>query len=280
MQRLTVAIFFCLILSVSAFPQDRGIIRCGAAMDQVPAWTAPGRPHVVEQLSCDQMVSIIGLEQGYVKIQIGDKTAYVDAKYVRIQESQDRRISQLEEQVKRIQQTTATPAPGISRPSQYPSPRASNYEAPTRFDMTGMFTWVRAFKWPEDFLGWDATFVGRITENFGLEAGVSGNYWLSPTNIVGQHYYSFSGGPRFTFPGDRVSPYIHCMVGLARVTGDFLGISASENVLLLSPGFGMDVNINRRFAIRVIQADYPVLYNDGTWSYKNMRIGGGIVTRF
>jgi hypothetical protein len=46
------------------------------------------------------------------------------------------------------------------------------------------------------------------------------------------------------------------------------------------PGFGLDANINRHFAIRVFQADYPVLRGGGAWSYENLRVGGGFVTRF
>lgn len=97
-------LFFSLILCATASAQDRGIIRCDADMNQVPAWTAPGKPHIVEQLACDQMVSIVGLERGYVKIQIGDKTAYVDAKYVRLSESREQRITEPLEQPEQLQQ--------------------------------------------------------------------------------------------------------------------------------------------------------------------------------
>jgi hypothetical protein len=67
----------------------------------VPAWNSPGRPYVVEQLACGQMVSVLGVEsfvtghqyserpQQYVKIQLADQTAYVDAKNVRLSKSQE-----------------------------------------------------------------------------------------------------------------------------------------------------------------------------------------------
>jgi hypothetical protein len=87
-------LFICLFLCASAFAQDRGIIQCDDDMKQVPAWTKPGKPWVVEHLSCGQMVTVIGVgsylsipqyssrPSEYVKIQIAEKVAYVDGKYV------------------------------------------------------------------------------------------------------------------------------------------------------------------------------------------------------
>jgi len=84
-------LFFILLVGASAFAQGRGIIQCDPGSKiPVPSWIAPGRPHVIEQLSCGQMVSVVGMERGYVKIQIADKPAYVDAKYVRILDASER----------------------------------------------------------------------------------------------------------------------------------------------------------------------------------------------
>lgn len=84
MHRLTVALFFAISLCSSAFPQDRGAIRCDADMQQIPAWTAPGSAHVVEQLSCNQEISIDAFERGYFKVLLDNRSAYVYAKYVRL----------------------------------------------------------------------------------------------------------------------------------------------------------------------------------------------------
>ena len=86
-----------LVLCASAFSQDSGTVQCDSdSMTAVPAWIAPGRPQVVEQLSCGQMVSVIGKGRfyspaqyssrpnEYVEIQLADKVGYVDARYVKI----------------------------------------------------------------------------------------------------------------------------------------------------------------------------------------------------
>ena len=95
-------LFFGLLFCASAFSQEIGIIQCDSEeMTSVPAWVSPGRPQVVEQLSCGQMVSVLGIgsyiaaaqyssrPSKYAQIQIGENVAYVDAKYVKIPESQE-----------------------------------------------------------------------------------------------------------------------------------------------------------------------------------------------
>ncbi len=114
----------------------------------------------------------------------------------------------------------------------------------------------------------------------GLEANIGGNYYLSPIGGVGAHIYGFSGGPRVTFPKEHVTPFVHFHVGMVRGTDYAFGFSTSDNLLLLMPGVGMDVNVSRHFAIRAFQADYLVVHSEGAWGYKNMRIGGGVVAKF
>lgn len=284
----TIVLCFCLILCSSALSQERGIIRCDPGSgDHIPAWTAPGSSHVVEQLSCGQTVSIAGLERGYLLIQIGEQHGYVNAKYVQIVQTPDQRIAELEKQVKTLQEQTVRPAsaPTTSRRdlAAFQPGSDDGYQPPARFDVGGMFTWIRAFETGDDsdFFGWNVVFTGNLTKHFGLEANVSGNYWNSPVSIVGGSFHGLAGGPRISFPGDRVTPFFHFLVGFVHAKQNVLGLSFSDgNFLTLMPGFGMDVNLNRRFAIRAFQADYPVLRGQGAWSYKNMRIGSGFVTRF
>lgn len=101
MQRILSVIILGLIFPALAFAQSTGIIQCDpGSTNSVPAWSAPGKPHVVEQLSCGQ--TVIVLEMGgffavsqyssrpreYAKIQIGEKAAYVDARYISLSKTQ------------------------------------------------------------------------------------------------------------------------------------------------------------------------------------------------
>jgi hypothetical protein len=95
MRHSYVFLFFCLLIVTPAFSQESGIIQCDpGSTSSVPAWVMPGRPHILSQLSCGQTVSVLGVgsfdigeeyssrPREYVKIQLGDKVGYVDAKNV------------------------------------------------------------------------------------------------------------------------------------------------------------------------------------------------------
>jgi|WetSurMetagenome_2_1015567.scaffolds.fasta_scaffold172169_2 hypothetical protein len=100
MQYRCEVLFLCLLFCASAFPQSGGTVLCNpASMTSVPAWIAPGMPHVVEQLPCGKIVKVIGLgpysdspgyssrPRNYAKIQLDDGEAYVDARYIALTET-------------------------------------------------------------------------------------------------------------------------------------------------------------------------------------------------
>jgi hypothetical protein len=102
MQHFCKFLLFCLLFCASAFSQEIGIVQCDSEkMTSVPAWVSPGKPQVIEQLSCDQIVSVIGKGRyltasqyssrpsKYVQIEIGDSVGYVDACYIKTIDSQE-----------------------------------------------------------------------------------------------------------------------------------------------------------------------------------------------
>jgi Outer membrane protein beta-barrel domain len=78
----------------------------------------------------------------------------------------------------------------------------------------------------------------------------------------------------------RVKPFAHALIGAGRIKAgaNFAGTntSSSQNGLSLAFGGGLDVRVNKRISIRVIQADYnPIRINGETTN--NVRLGFGIV---
>ena len=109
-------------ISGTAAGQDRGVIECQDRAS-ITAWEQPESIMVARQLSCDQAVTILGVERGYVKIQVGQQIGYVDAKYVRILQAQEQRSVQPEKQdakeIRQAQQNpgkTSTPKPLQQKP--------------------------------------------------------------------------------------------------------------------------------------------------------------------
>jgi hypothetical protein len=162
MHRIFAVVFFCLILCVSALPQDRGTIQCEpGSTANVPAWVSPGGANVIEQLECGQMVSIVGLERGFWKIQIGERIGYVDAKYVRLPEGQ--------EQPKELQQPVPLEATGEDATQPYGGDRGK----PRRHEGGLNFEVSHIYYGEPDFM-----------RNKGYMWGVSGDYTYRPDKFM------------------------------------------------------------------------------------------------
>jgi hypothetical protein len=81
----------------------------------------------------------------------------------------------------------------------------------------------------------------------------------------------FLFGPRFTFRRyERVVPFVHVLFGPAHISGEldhtaiFLpfgtvlpqGFSKSDTALAVAPGGGVDLVLNSRIAVRLLEIDY------------------------
>jgi outer membrane protein OmpA-like peptidoglycan-associated protein len=137
---------------------------------------------------------------------------------------------------------------------------------------------------------------GNITKHFGF-TGEVGGYILRDVGKIDSQVYTFMFGPHFRFPKGRWTPFVHTLVGGARLT---TSVSSSappgflsdarffnpsprhENQLAVDGGVGLDFNAGRHVAIRFFQADYLYtqfhdLHNN---RQDNIRASGGLVFRF
>ena len=95
-----------------------------------------------------------------------------------------------------------------------------------------------------------------------------------------QHTFLF--GPRFSFRQDkRFTPFLHGLFGVGRFRLDTSpGVfDIHRTGLGVSLGGGVDVNVNSRLAVRVVQADLQILRTD-IISPHNFRYSAGLVFRF
>jgi hypothetical protein len=293
------AAFFFLVICASSFSQDRGVIQCdGGFTVQVAAWTEPGSANVVEQLSCGQMVSIAGLERGFVRIQIGRVFGFVNSKYVHIiqaQSEQDRRIADLEAQVKLLKQQTSNPAaaqsPARSAPDAASSPESPRIAATQRehscelqeyhkIEIFGGYTFVRLDGGVGNMAGWNASLLGNFNSIVGLKGEVSGLYAKSTAyGSIRFSGYSAMGGPQITGRSGPVSAFGHALFGVEHIgVGVPIGgvrVGASLNAFAMALGGGVDWH-RGTWGIRLPQVDYfPWRALGGT--AHNFRVSGGIV---
>jgi len=140
------------------------------------------------------------------------------------------------------------------------------------------------------YLGLVADFGGYHADRFGPGAPPSGNIVDASGNV-----FTFMLGPRLSFRHDRVTPFVQALFGGVHASTVTLngcsGIGCSplpsETAFTMTAGGGLDLNVNRHFAIRIIQAEYLMTrFGDRSSSagqtarQNDVRLSTGIVFRF
>ena len=268
MQRFYIVLFVCLIFCASAFPQDRGIIQCDPTFNRVPSWTAPGSANLVEYLSCGQMVSVTGLDRGYMRIQIGGHIAYVEAKYVRMTSDREPRRSPV-------------PPPRSFEPT-IPAAEVFFGISYLNFSTNGLADSRKGAA------GWDASVSSNFNQWFALELNVSGHYKNYsyyngdvselPRFFTVSYYrdYSYLAGPRFNYG----PVFVHALFGGDHLSGSALGTSSAQTGFAGAIGGGFQYPMGDRLAFRA-GADYVFsehnILGGPSVTNNNFRTSAGIV---
>lgn len=156
----------------------------------------------------------------------------------------------------------------------------------------------------ETFHGFEVAGVYNVSRYFGLKGDVSGTYSNKGYSFIvpgptgsgsvafetKSSLYNFLGGMQVKDNANsgRFKPFAHALIGAAhtRVKLSGLGCSVgvdcsefeggSETNFAAALGGGIDIRLNRRVQIRVIQVDYNPIWFDGGVQ-KNIRLGFGFV---
>lgn len=154
--------------------------------------------------------------------------------------------------------------------------------------------------------GGSASIAYNFTRHVGLVGDFGGfgdsKFYLAgaganPSSTVDSsgNAYTFLFGPRFSFRNhERITPFVQVLFGgihasevtlSSGCTGAGCTPLPAENSFAMTAGGGLDVGVNRHFAIRVIQAEYLMTnfenHDTGKDAYQNdMRLSSGIVFRF
>jgi outer membrane protein OmpA-like peptidoglycan-associated protein len=100
-----------------------------------------------------------------------------------------------------------------------------------------------------------------ITYNFnrwiGLTGDASADFSSGETGIAKRvddaELFNFSGGPKITFRTRHFSPFLEVLVGEHRLASELF---RSDYEIGFMAGGGLDLNLNRHWALRLIRADY------------------------
>jgi len=134
----------------------------------------------------------------------------------------------------------------------------------------------------------------------GAKAEVNANFaygWSVVAELAGEHasninsahedlsLVSYLFGPRYSYRGARrLVPFAQFLVGgVHGFDALFPGYSgAPPNAFAFATGGGLNAHLSRRFALRLVQADYfqTQLPNDANNRQDHLRLSGGVVFRF
>jgi hypothetical protein len=141
-------------------------------------------------------------------------------------------------------------------------------QAQDKAEVFGGFQFTRPDGGP-NLNGWDGALTGNVNKNFGITADFSGTYGS------GLSFYTFTFGPQLTANLPLVKPFVHALIGGARISGGGGGTNGFDTML----GGGLDVG-HGHFAFRVIQADWMLTRFSGYTDKRNFRASTGLVLRF
>ena len=133
--------------------------------------------------------------------------------------------------------------------------------------------------------GGSASAAFNLNRWFGLVADFGGYRFTEVLGFpVKGNIFSYLFGPRFSYrQNDRLTPFAQVLFGGARISGSAFGISDSENSFAMTAGAGVDLNVHRHVAIRLVQTEYFLTRFTGISGSRetqnNMRISAGIVFR-
>jgi hypothetical protein len=134
----------------------------------------------------------------------------------------------------------------------------------------------------DDSYGFQGSVAVNLNRWFGIVGDVGGQYrtvtdlgpnWPGVTATTS--VYEYLVGPRFFLKRNRITLFAHALVGGATGNAGLAGFSDSE--LAVGGGGGLDINLNRRIAIRAIQFDYIGSFVDILED--NVRLGFGVVVK-
>lgn len=144
-------------------------------------------------------------------------------------------------------------------------------------EVFGGYSWAGG-----NFNGWNGSVTGNVNKRFGIVADFSGHYGSEVEGrlLVKEDAHSALFGPRLSFRGKRMTPFIYALFGATRfhqsavVAGQKL--SDSDTGFSSAFGAGLDVKVNDRFAIRAFQLDYfrPNFFGE---AHHRGRIAFGVV---
>jgi hypothetical protein len=132
-----------------------------------------------------------------------------------------------------------------------------------------------------NFQGWNAAIMANVNHWLGIGADFSGTYdSVKAAGLsVDASLHSFVFGPRFSRRTDKATAFAHVLVGGNRASAGvdpLIRVARARFALMV--GGGLDVNLGKHVAARVVQVDYHSAWGDGGRN-EGVRVSVGLVVK-
>jgi Outer membrane protein beta-barrel domain len=158
-----------------------------------------------------------------------------------------------------------------------------------QFEVSGTYSYIRANAANSgggyNLNGGSASFAYNFSDRIAVVADGGVYRFGGLPSGLDSTMYTYLFGPRFTFRKvRRVTPFAQVLLGGGCLNASSGGINAGENGFSMAIGGGVDCPFQRRFSIRLIQAEYLLTRFDrvtGVSATQNdVRVSAGLVFRF
>jgi outer membrane protein OmpA-like peptidoglycan-associated protein len=126
--------------------------------------------------------------------------------------------------------------------------------------------------------GAGASITYNFNRWFGVTGDISGNLSSGETGVAMRiddaEFFNFSAGPKITFRSRHFSPFLEALVGAHRLNSEVFGHDDEAGIMA---GGGLDVNLNRHFALRLIRADFVFTNYQFGADVRGVRLQSGVV---
>ena len=164
--------------------------------------------------------------------------------------------------------------------AQQAEPKNSESESEPRYEIFGGYSYKREDG--HNLHGWSGTLIVNVNRWFAIASDVDGHYGSHREGAedVSVHEYAYTFGPHVALRNSsRVTPFAFALFGGAHETVKTAGVPESATSFAANLGGGLDVHINHRVSVRVIQVDaaYTRFHGEGKTS---PRFSTGLVISF
>lgn len=162
---------------------------------------------------------------------------------------------------------------------------------------SALFADIKDYDRDAELDGWNASVAYNLHPNFGIKADFGGHYNkkqdVGSGQTINSTHISYLFGPQLTHRGNRFSFYAHALIGGVRNSysnlsedGFIDSTTETKNGFGAAIGGGIDLNLNKKIAIRLIQLDSiwgrykGEYYARESDSYRYSRGAIGVVFKF